>query len=158
MFANGSEDLGSIPGRVIPKTQKWYLMPPCLTFSIIRYRSRVRWSNLGKGVAPSPTPRCSSYLQGSLRVTLDYGRQLLYLLLLLLLLLNIPWDFVVQTDHSIPPRCLDRVIINEGDVYTYCSWSTLNGPKNTWKEDWKNRKLEEQSRRSRLQHCWDRLE
>ena len=30
-------DRGSIPGRVIPKTQKWYLMPPCLTFSIIRY-------------------------------------------------------------------------------------------------------------------------
>ena len=27
-FANGSEDLVSIPGRVIPKTQKWYLMPP----------------------------------------------------------------------------------------------------------------------------------
>ena len=23
---------GSIPGRVFPKTQKWYLIPPCLTF------------------------------------------------------------------------------------------------------------------------------
>ena len=30
------ENLGSIPGRVIPKTQKWYLMPPCLKLSIIR--------------------------------------------------------------------------------------------------------------------------
>ena len=30
--------------------------------------------------APSPTPRCSSYRKGSLRVTLDYGRQL-YLLM-----------------------------------------------------------------------------
>ena len=28
---------GSIPDIVIPKTQKWYLMPPCLTLSIIRY-------------------------------------------------------------------------------------------------------------------------
>ena len=27
-------------------------------------------------VAPSPTPWCSSYRKGSLRVTLDYGRQL----------------------------------------------------------------------------------
>ena len=59
MFANRLGDLGSIPGRVIPKTQKWYLMPPCLTLSIIRYGSRVKWSNPGKGVAPSPTPWCS---------------------------------------------------------------------------------------------------
>ena len=61
VFANGPGDLGSIPGRVIPKTQKWYLMPPCLTLSNIRYVSRVKWSNPGKGVAPSPTPCCSSY-------------------------------------------------------------------------------------------------
>ena len=27
MLANGSGNLGSIPGRIIPKTQKWYLMP-----------------------------------------------------------------------------------------------------------------------------------
>ena len=31
VFTNGPEDQGSIPGRVIPKTQKWYLIPPCLT-------------------------------------------------------------------------------------------------------------------------------
>ena len=28
-------------------------MPPCLTLSIIRYGSRVKWSNPGKGVALS---------------------------------------------------------------------------------------------------------
>ena len=61
------------------KDTKWYVMPSCLTLSIIRYRSRVKWSNLGKGVAPSSTPWCSSYRKGSLRVTLYYGRQL-YLL------------------------------------------------------------------------------
>ena len=49
------------------RLKKWYLMPPCLTLSIIRYGSRVKRSNLGKGVAPSPTPRCSSYRKGSLR-------------------------------------------------------------------------------------------
>ena len=38
------------------RLKKWYLMPPCLTLSIIRYGSRVKWSNPGKGVAPSPTP------------------------------------------------------------------------------------------------------
>ena len=57
VFANGLGNLGSIPGQVMPKTfKKWYLMSPCLTLSIIRYRSRVKWSNPGKRVAPSPTP------------------------------------------------------------------------------------------------------
>ena len=56
------------------RLKKWYLMPPCLTLSIIRYGSRVKWSNPGNGVAPSPTPWCSSYRKGSLRVNLDYGR------------------------------------------------------------------------------------
>ena len=36
VFANGLGDQGSIPGQVIPKTQKWYLMLPCLTLNIIR--------------------------------------------------------------------------------------------------------------------------
>ena len=64
-------DPGSIPGRVIPKYQKWYLMPACLALSIIRWGSRVKWSNPGNGVASSSTPPCSSYWKRSLRVTLD---------------------------------------------------------------------------------------
>ena len=64
------------------RLKKWYLMPPCLTLSIIRYGSRVKWSNPGNGVAPSPTPWCSSYRKGSLRVTLDYGRQLYFYILI----------------------------------------------------------------------------
>ena len=54
------------------KKKKWYFVPPCLTLSIIKYGSRVKWSNPGKGVAPFPTPWCSSYRKGSLWVTLDY--------------------------------------------------------------------------------------
>ena len=34
-FASGPVDQGSVPGWVIPKIQKWYLMPPCLTLSIV---------------------------------------------------------------------------------------------------------------------------
>ena len=41
------------------RLHNWYLMPPCLTLCIIRYGSRVKWSNPGKGVAPSPTLWCS---------------------------------------------------------------------------------------------------
>ena len=59
------------PGRL----KKWYLMPPCLTLSIIKQGSRVKWSNPGKEVAPSLTHWCSSHRKGSLKVTLDYGRQ-----------------------------------------------------------------------------------
>ena len=80
MFANGLGDLGSIPGRVIPKTQKWYFIPLYLTLSDIRYVSRVKWSNPGKGVAPSPTPQYSSYWKGRLLVALDYGRQIYFYL------------------------------------------------------------------------------
>ena len=53
------------------------MIPPCLTLSSIRYISRVKWSNPGKGVASSPTTRCRSYWKGSDLVALDYGRQLL---------------------------------------------------------------------------------
>ena len=61
----------------------WYLMPPGLTFSIVRYGSRIKWSNPGKGVTPSPTPWFRSYRKGGLRVTLDYGRQLYFFLYIL---------------------------------------------------------------------------
>ena len=62
------------------RLKKWYLIPPCLTLSIIRYVLLVKWSNPRKGAAPSPTPQCRSYRKGSLRVTLDYSHQL-YLLI-----------------------------------------------------------------------------
>ena len=39
-----------------------------------RIKGKVKQSM--EGVAPSPTPWCSSYRKGSLRVTIDYGRQL----------------------------------------------------------------------------------
>ena len=80
VFANDPGDLCSIPGASYQRLKKRYLTPPCLTLINIRYISRVKWSNPGKGVVPSPTPRCSSYWKGSLQVTLDYGRQL-YLLI-----------------------------------------------------------------------------
>ena len=70
VFASDSEDRGSIPGRVHTRLQKWYLIPPCLTLSIIRYGSRVKWSNPGNGITPSPIPQCGNYWKGSLRVTI----------------------------------------------------------------------------------------
>ena len=49
VFANGPGDWGSIPGRVIPKTQKkWRLMAPCSILCTIRYGSRVKGAIQGK--------------------------------------------------------------------------------------------------------------
>ena len=64
-----------------PRLKKWYLILLCLALCIIRYGSRVKWSNPGKGVMPSLiyTPWCSSYWKGSLLVTLDDGCQLFLL-------------------------------------------------------------------------------
>ena len=52
VFTNGPGDRGSIPGRVIPKTLKWYLMPPYLILSNIRYVSRVKWSKEKSSALP----------------------------------------------------------------------------------------------------------
>ena len=41
--------------------KNWYLIYPCLTLSIGRCVSKVKWSNPGEGVAPSLRLRCSSY-------------------------------------------------------------------------------------------------
>ena len=61
----------------ISKSLVWHNQGMNPTLSIIRYVSRVKWSNPGKGVAPSPAPQCSSHWKGSLLVALNYGRQLL---------------------------------------------------------------------------------
>ena len=59
------------------------MIPLCLTLSIIRLGSRVKWSNPGNGVVPSPAPQCCSYWKGSLLVALNYSRQLYYTFYLL---------------------------------------------------------------------------
>ena len=80
MFANGPGDLGSIPGQVIPKTQKMVLDASLLNTQHYKVRIKGKVEQSREGVAPSPTHWCSSYRKGSLRVTLDYGHQL-YLLI-----------------------------------------------------------------------------
>ena len=79
MFANGPGELGSIPGRVIPKTQKMVLDASLLNSQHYKVRIKGKVEQSREGVAPCPTLWCSSFRKGSLRVTLDYGRQL-YLL------------------------------------------------------------------------------
>ena len=79
VFANGPGDLGSIPGKVIPKTQKMVLDASLLNTQHYKVQIKGKVEQSREGVAPSPTHWCSSYRKGSLRATLDYGRQLFYL-------------------------------------------------------------------------------
>ena len=60
------------------RLKKWDLIPPCLTLSINRYGSRVKWSTSGKGIAPSSKPRCSSYGKGAFRLPSTMVGQLTY--------------------------------------------------------------------------------
>ena len=98
---------------------KWYLIPPCLTLSIIRYGSRVKWSNPGKGVGPSPTPWWTSYRKGNLRVTLDYSPQLtlshlIYIYIYIYIWLNIINIFCLHMFLLIFSNCrIDLIIFGE---------------------------------------------
>ena len=78
VFANGLGDLGSIPGRVIPKTQKMVLDASLLNTQHYKVWIKGKVEQSWEGVAPSHIPWCSSYRKGSLQVTLDYCRQLYF--------------------------------------------------------------------------------
>ena len=68
VFANSPGDRDPIPCRVISKTQKMVLDTQLLNIQHYKVRIKGKWSNPGKGVVHSPTPQCSSYCKGSLRV------------------------------------------------------------------------------------------
>ena len=71
--------VGSWGFGLLEEVLEYHLVLPNMSSnSNIRYVSRVEWSNPGKGVAPFPTPRCSSYWKGRLLVAFDYGRQLCF--------------------------------------------------------------------------------
>ena len=61
VFANDPGDLGSIPGRVIPKTLKMVLDTFLLITQQYKARIKSKAEQSRKGVVPFPTPRYSSY-------------------------------------------------------------------------------------------------
>ena len=61
MLANVPGDWGSTSCRVIPKTPKMVLGASLLNTQHYKAWIKIKWSNPGKGVVPSPTPWCSSY-------------------------------------------------------------------------------------------------
>ena len=75
VFTNGPGDRVSIPGQVISKTQKMVLDASLLNTQVLRYGSRVKWSNPGKGEVPSSSPRW----KGNLRSAFDKGYKLYFI-------------------------------------------------------------------------------
>ena len=75
-FANGPGNVGSIPGRVISKTQKMALDASLLNTWHYKVGIKGKVEQSRERVAPFLIPWCNSYRKGSLQVTLDYGRQL----------------------------------------------------------------------------------
>ena len=73
-----------MPDRVI--LRKWYLIHPCLTFSIIRYVSGVKGSNPDKGGAPLLHVGLMVIWKGSIRVALDYRHQVYFYIYIYMIL------------------------------------------------------------------------
>ena len=71
VFTNGLGDRDSIPGRVIPKTQKMLLDATLLRTQHYKVRIKGKVDQLWEWSTPYPTPQCSSYWKGSIRVDLD---------------------------------------------------------------------------------------
>ena len=106
------------------------MIPPCFKLSIIRYVSRVKWSNSGKGSASSLTSRCSCYRKGSLLFALNYGRQQLINEILDLCLLDSFFQgdlfLGVSSGLSLPSNFFWREIVGFGsdnmDAWEFAVW------------------------------------
>ena len=93
VFVSGPRDLGSISGRVIPKTQKMVLDISLLNTQHYKVPSKGKVEQSKERSSALPTPRYSSYWKGSLRAALDYGRQLYFCLYLK------PYNYVQTNDY-----------------------------------------------------------
>ena len=79
VFAHGPGDLGSVPGRDIPKTQKMVLDAALLNTQHCKERIKGKVEQSRERSSAPPTPWCSSYRKRSLPVALDFGRKLHYI-------------------------------------------------------------------------------
>ena len=79
VFTSSPRDLGSIPGRVIPKTLRMVFDTSLLNTQQCKVRIKGKMEQSREKNSAPLTFWCSSFWKGSFLVALDYGRQL-YLL------------------------------------------------------------------------------
>ena len=93
-----------------------YQRPSSLTFSTVRYVTRVKWSNLGNEVASSPTPRCCSnqkvsfclqmwlyildYLLSILIVNIKLSTHIHAYIYIYIYIFNGPFNYEHHTSHT----------------------------------------------------------
>ena len=70
---------GSIAGRVIPKTEKMVLYASWLNTQYYKVGIKFKWSNPGKGVAPSQNTDVVAIEKGTLGLPLTLAGQLIYI-------------------------------------------------------------------------------
>ena len=119
VFASGQGDQGSIPGRVIPKTQKIVLDASLLNTLHYKVWIKVKWINLGEGITP-PTLQYSSYWKGRLWV-INFN--------FYLILINMIWHWITYNSwYAIKPN-LVKVCATLWDLYVeqmFCDiWKSL---------------------------------
>ena len=78
VFANGPENRGSIPGQVIPKTQKMVLDTSLLSTQHYKVWINDKWSNSGKRVVPSLHLSVAAIEKGGFGSPLTMVSQLTY--------------------------------------------------------------------------------
>ena len=113
VFANGPGDLGSIPGIVIPKTQKMVLEAVLLNTQHYKARIKGKVGQSWEGSSALPYTLVLLLSKRSPRVTLDYGRQLFLsqYLLSLFSFANISFFHLYAfTNYSAQPGCDTRSI------------------------------------------------
>ena len=96
VFTNGPRDPGSIPGWIMPNTQKIVLDTSLLNTQYYKVHIKGKVEQSRKGVVPSPTPQCSSNSKKSLHVALDYSCQLVQLYLHFLYSYDIKYSYLIQ--------------------------------------------------------------
>ena len=88
VFANGPRDRSSLPSRVIPKTQKMVLNAALLNIQHFKVRIKGEVQQSREWSGASLTRRCRSYWKGYFRVTLDNGRQLLFIIIITIIIIG----------------------------------------------------------------------
>ena len=80
VFANGPRDLGSIPGRVIPKTLKMVLDTSLLNTQHYKVHNKGKIEQSREMNSAPPTSQFISYWKGRLLLALDHSCQLYFLI------------------------------------------------------------------------------
>ena len=88
-----------------------------------KVRVKVKYSNPGNEISPSPTPRCRIYLKGCLRVTLDHGHQLYLFINIVFVysLLNVKIVLFQTIKLSVSTVSMSKIVLFQMIQFSICT-------------------------------------